>query len=166
MRWSGLRKKLESNFASALGSRVSIHSTRYGNCTCGRAWITLDKVTIANFCTRAFFVCEYFDQHTPPSKDEHARRDKNYKNQLVDYGEISRQGIYEAAWSFVHDTAFDDALKSNCPFTQSLAVLDKRLGKRRMQKMAELVTHPLPKKLLEIRMKAEGMKIGENCLSD
>jgi len=55
MKWSKLKSEIEKKICDDLKNRVSINSTRYGNCTCGHAWITLDKEVIVNFCTMAFW---------------------------------------------------------------------------------------------------------------
>ncbi len=150
MRWSKLKQRIESNFADALQSRVALHSTAYGNCSCGHAWLTLDGEMIANFCTRASGNLMWWKEEGPlPLTDEQI---KKYKRQPVDYGEISRQHVYQSCWEFIHDLSIDEALSDDDPMIQSLAVLDKRIGKRRLQKICNIDLHPLARKLLEVRM--------------
>lgn len=148
MRWSKLKKLIEDNFSDEMKGRITINSTRYGACTCGHAWISLDKEIIANFCTRA-----YYNRYTygDKNKDKGLTEDqiKRYKDQFVEYGEKGRQDIYELCWSYVHDLNFNDALKSDDPLIQCLVVLDKRLGKRRIDTLKNL--HPLANHLLAVR---------------
>lgn len=80
---------------------------------------------------------------------------KRYAGQFVEYGEMSRQDVYEACWEFVHHMSFDDAMRSDDPLIQSLMVLDKRLGKRRIDHVDATKLHPLANKLLEVRKSAE-----------
>jgi hypothetical protein len=154
MRWSKLKQLVENNFADAVKPHLSIHSTAYGACTCGHAWITFDKEIIANFCTRAYYNrYQYGDKTT--DNGINAEQAKNYSSQFVEYGEMSRQDCYESCWSFVHDLSFDKAMKSDNPLIQSLMVVDKRLGKRRIDNIDSSKLHPLANKLLEIRKNAE-----------
>ena len=148
MRWSKLKKMVEDNFVPALKPRIAIHSAAYGACSCGHAWLTLDGEVIANFCTRAYYNRQ-IDRGISP------KQAKRYEDQFVEYGEKSRQDVYEACWLFVHDLSFDDAIKSEDPLIQSLMVLDKRLGKRRLAALDTEKLHPLAHKLLEIRQGIE-----------
>ncbi|MBK6895078.1 MAG: hypothetical protein IPH06_00610 [Alphaproteobacteria bacterium] len=157
MRWTKLKQKVEQNFAESIASRVAIHSAAYGACTCGHAWITVDGEVIANFCTMAFYNRYKYgdkdsDQGVSPTKA------KKYKTQFVEYGEISRQDVYESCWAFVHELDFDQALKSDDPLIQSLAVLDRRLGKRRYSQIESKTLHPLARKLFEVRLECERFK--------
>jgi hypothetical protein len=153
MRWSKLKKLVENNFADSVKPRLAIHSAAYGACGCGHAWITLDGSVMANFCTRAFY-------NRGMSKDSGVTEEekKRYAGQFVEYGEMSRQDVYKACWEFVHDMNFDDAMQSDDPLIQSLMVLDKRLGKRRIDNVDVTKLHPLPNKLLEIRKSAEARR--------
>lgn len=154
MQWSKLKQLIENNFAESLSTRISVHSARYGASTMGHAWLTLDGAVIANFCTNAHFNrFKYGDK----SKDrgvtgeEHQR----YSRQFVEYGEISQDDVYKTFWTYVHDMSFDDSVRSKDPLVQSLVVLDKRLGKRRLITLAGDDLHPLAAKLLEVRKKSE-----------
>jgi hypothetical protein len=154
MRWSKLKKLIENNFAESIKSKVAIHSTAYGACTCGHAWLTLDGEVIANFCTRAFhnrFL--YGDKNNDEGLSD--EKIKRYENQYVEYGEISRQDVYESFWAYVHELSFDDALDSEDPLIQTLAVIDHRLGKRRYDKVKKKDLHPLARKLFDTRVSFE-----------
>ena len=55
-------------------------------------------------------------------------------------------------------------LKSNSPFINALSVLDRRVGKRRLQKIADRGSSVAPKwawPFYEARFEAEGMKFWE-----
>lgn len=156
MQWSKLRSLVESRFAEALGKRVSIHSTAYGNCSCGHAWIILDGKVIANFCTRAHYL-KLADERV--GKPIPVSSSKKYASQFVEYGELSRQDAYQGCWRFVHDLSIEQALSDSDPLVLSLAILDQRLAKRRMQALALENLHSLPRHLLEIRAAAEGITL-------
>lgn len=148
MRWSKLRKLVESRFAESLAGRLAIHSAAYGNCTCGHCWITLDKEVIANFCTRA-----YFNRKLQGVSGENSM----YQRQLVVYGEKSRQDAYRSLFDFVHSLSIADALESDDVLIQSLAVVDSRVGRRKLESLDAGGYHPLARALLEERRIAEGL---------
>ena len=154
MRWSKLKQRVERNFADCIGRRIAIHSTAYGACTCGHAWLTLDGVVIANFCTRA---------HTNRFRYGLKENDlgvsdaqaKKYADQYVEYGEMSRQDVYEACWAYIHELSFDEALKSEDPLIQTLA----GLGRRRFPQVEKSDLHPLARKLFEVRLANERITV-------
>ena len=156
MKWSKLKCLVEDRFSPALAGRVSIYSTRYGNCTCGRAWITVDGEEIANFCTRARANREFeetlIDRGSPPDPCD---REPDVP---LGYGELSRQDAYAACWSFVHDLSIEQALADSDLLVQALAVLDSRLGKRRLSDLDATNMHPLARKMLLVRLEAEGLR--------
>lgn len=77
----------------------------------------------------------------------------------MEYGELSRQDVYEACWSYVHNLTIDESISSEDPLIQSLAMLDKRLGKRRLKSIDQAKLHPLAKKLLTVRLESEGVRV-------
>lgn len=155
MKWSKLKQLVEQRVTSALQNRFAINSTAYGACTCGHLWITIDKEVVANFCTRAFW-------NSNPSFSHEKKKyvvgsipagvGHKYDKQLVDYGELSRQDAYESCWEFVHKLSIEEALNSEDPLIQTLAVIDSRVGKRRLDKIDPETIHPLARKLLLMRM--------------
>jgi hypothetical protein len=147
MRWSKLRSLVKDGFADSIRSRVDIHSTRYGACQCGHAWITLDGEVVANFCTLAHHLAAHgWKTGTVP------------RHQFAEFGELSRQDAYHACWEFVHGLTIEAALADSDPLVQTLAVLDKRLGKRRLAQLDSDRFHPLAAVLLGVRREAEGLQ--------
>jgi len=167
MRWSKLKTLVEARFASSLQKRVSINSTAYGNCSCGHAWISLDKEIIANFCTRAFYNRALQDWGKMRYENkrwigdvpvpDYVSEQQSKKYGEMEYGELSRQDAYKSCWEFVHDLSLEEALVSDDPLIQALAVLDKRLGKRRLSILSDEKFHPLSKRVLEIRKTEDGV---------
>jgi len=164
MKWTKLKQLVEQRIAPSIRSRFAINSAAYGACSCGHAWITLDKKVVANFCTRAFW-------NIPRKFDDSARKwvskDPELSNSisspddkdLTNYGELSRQDAYQACWEFVHNLSIDDALSSEDPLVQSLAVIDTRVGKRKLKNIDVDKLHPLAAKLFTERCLAEGLVI-------
>ena len=150
MRWTKLKHLVEANFAPTLSRRLAINSTAYGNCSCGHAWLTLDGEVAANFCTRAYWNKEM--------GREPERTNPMYAHQLASYGEMSRQDAYKACWAFVHELPIDQSLRDDDPLIQTLAVVDKRLGKRRLQNIDPTSLPPLARRLFEERFASENVR--------
>ncbi|WNC68016.1 hypothetical protein RI845_16010 [Thalassotalea nanhaiensis] len=163
MKWTKLKHLVEQRIAPSIRSRFAINSAAYGACSCGHAWITLDKKVVANFCTRAFWnIPRKFDDSTKKwvSKDQELTNgiSSNNDNDLTNYGELSRQDAYQACWEFVHDLSIEEALSSEDPLVQSLAVIDSRVGKRTLKTIDVDTLHPLAGKLFTERCRAEHLK--------
>jgi len=148
MRWSKLRKLVKDRFAPSLANRLDIHSAAYGNCSCGHCWITLDGEIVANFCTRAYFNKLVYDQPGNNPKTH---------NLLVAYGEKSRQDAYHSMFDFVHSMSLEQALVSDDHLVQCLAILDARLGKRKLRSLELESFKPLARTLLQLRRELEGI---------
>lgn len=144
MRWSKLRSLILERFAEPLQGRLDIHSTRYGNCSCGHAWLTLDGEVIANFCTRAHWIAHGHESGTPAGNPM-------YRHQLTVFGERSRQQVYEVLWDFVHTIPIENALASDDMLMQALAIVDARVGKRPLAQLHPEGLHPLCAYLLLVR---------------
>jgi len=165
MRWSKLKYLVEEQFADSIKVRVSINSTAYGNCSCGHAWITLDKEIVANFCTMAFwnrangYLYRKDNRWVSDSPiPEHILEVQKKSYGEMEYGELSRQDAYQSCWEFVHELTIDKSIASDDPLIQSLAMLDKRLGKRKLKALDDSNLHPLAKKLYSVRLESEGMR--------
>ena len=88
---------------------------------------------------------------------EYVSEKQSKKYGEMEYGELSRQDAYQACWEFVHELSIEEALESDDPLIQTLAVLDKRLGKRRLKSLKDEGFHPLSKRVLEVRKLNEGI---------
>jgi hypothetical protein len=151
MRWSKVRSLVEGRWPKAVKARLSIQSTAYGNCSCGRAWFTLDGLEIANFCTRAV-------GNLRAGREPSAGSLERFASMPVGYGELSRQDAYQACWAYLHDLPLQAALTDPDPLVQSLAVLDARLGRRRLATLDAELLHPLARRLLEVRLESEAIE--------
>ena len=151
MKWSKLKQMVEERFADSVKGRVEIFSTRYTkpNSRDGRGWITIDKIQLVNFATPKSW--QNFDAYyhegtmtncvTHPAIENEDRTEGN----LIEDGEFSRFDLHECCWEFL-DLTIEEALSHKSPLINSLAVLDKRLGKRRLVLLEKEKLHPLTKK--------------------
>jgi hypothetical protein len=160
MKWSRLKSLAEERFAAEVKHRVALHSTAYGQCTCGRFWITVDGRELANLCTRAYWNRR---RYGPDMASEQSLG--KFAEMPVEYGEFSRQQAYQAVWQFVHDLSIDKALVSDNPLHQALAVLDARVGRRRLEQLEAQDLHPLVHALLEVRLGRAPIPGNENASS-
>jgi hypothetical protein len=157
MRWSKLKKLVEDTFAENVKGRVHIYSTHY-QCSCGRGWITVDGkelVDLSTMLSGLIYRCQYHeatntDCATHPAVPDNERKPDN----LVEPGEFSRFDLHEACWDYIHSSV-NDSLSSHNPLIVSLAVLNAKVGKGRLERTASRRLHPLTRALLEIRLAAE-----------
>jgi hypothetical protein len=145
MRWTQLKKRIEDSFADAVRGRVELWSTRYRHAHDGarEVWITIDGVRVSSMA------CWSYDQYvgTIARQLRVERNCTNWRDEEQSPG--YRQAFQEAEDAArdneildpcsVHESLFEylnlshtKALKSSSPIVRSLAVLDRRFGKRRL----------------------------------
>lgn len=157
MKWSKVKKLVEESFAESIKGRVQIYSTHY-QCSCGRGWITIDGkelVDLSTMLSGMIYRCVYHETTNVPYKKHPKVLDADrIPNKLVEDGEFSRFDLHHACWDYLHQSV-RDSLDSENPLIQSLAVLNAKVGKGRLKKIAEQNLHPLTLALLQFRLKAE-----------
>ncbi len=171
VKWSQLKLRIESFFADSVRKRVSINSTTYHKWNdsrdAGRVWITIDGTEVLNLCFNyAIFYPEMGDKLV-------RQLDRlGIPSQPGDGSEVDRREKLILSRGEVHDVLFnylsmpvDDILNSNQPFIRGLAMLDRRVGKRRLSQSRDTETHPWPRMLSEFRLKAEeeSASAGSDC---
>ena len=160
MKWSKLKKETEARFAESVRGRVHVYSTRY-KCSCGHGWITVDGKQVVDFSTlaagnryRAFY---HETTETECAKHPAVADGERTAGRLAEYGEFSRFDLHEACWAFIHSN-IRESLESANPLIQSLAVLDGRVGRQRLIRVAATSPHPLVTALLRFRLEAEQVR--------
>ncbi len=155
MKWSKLKQTVEEKFSDRIGKRVKIYTTRYtsGSYFMVRGWITIDGEEIANFSTPDNYA--KFNWNTP-ELDKRIPEDERNNGNAVEKGEFSRHDLMDACWSYIN-LSIDDALMSDNPIINAFAMLDKRLGKRRLKTIDSTSLHPLAARTLELRLQCESM---------
>jgi hypothetical protein len=162
LKWSKLKKEIENRFAESLKGRIYLYSTRYTSAsyTMSRGWITFDGKEVVNFSTPDS-VNEYGRYYNEVTKSNCASHPsvKDFERtpgKVIEKGEFSRYDFHEACWTFLN-LSIEDALKNENPIISSLAILDHRLGKRRLKEIDQEGLHPLIKRMLQIRLYTEGI---------
>jgi hypothetical protein len=176
MRWSKTKLLLESLLCENLIKRLKIHSTRY-NASIGepqRIWITLDKTVIFNASSQYFL-----NKHDKFWEDVKYKTDKPFPECLYEcYPEfmgkfsdgdysmlvLEQRNIFNVdrvykAFVLFPNLSIDEAVCCNNVIIQALALIDKRLGKRKLRNLRFTPdTHPIIKKFYTIRCDAEGIR--------
>lgn len=156
MRWSKLKQMIESRMADSLGRRVELHATTYTKADDaeGRGWITIDKVEVANFCDYTQRVRLYDALGQGYSAAEY----NEMQDRLWSDGILSRRDYY-ASLNELLSMSVEAALRSDNILIRALAMTDRRLGKRRLQKLQiDGGDHPLVHMLYALRCEVEGIK--------
>ena len=173
MQWSKLKKTVEALFAPSVAGRVELRFTNYRHVHDGegRGWITVDKTEIHQFSTLEYYV----ESYKLASAIREINESSNFRDpeQRPGYLEASdqaddillAQGI-ASQWWYVRSLqdylqlSIDDALASENFLHRALAVLDRRLGKRRLKLLRLPSTeHGLVRRLLQVRLEAEGLTV-------
>jgi|694.fasta_scaffold125947_4 hypothetical protein len=159
MQWSKLKKLTESRFASSVQGKVHLFTTHYGACRCGRAWITYNGEQIANFETLANLWKIHVDK-AETNAHGHVCIDESLRapGELLSPGEMNRWDLHEACWDLLNNISIAEALRSDNPVILGLAFMDSRSGKRRLSLVDSRNLHPLPRRLLEIRILEDRME--------
>lgn len=119
-----------------------------------RGWMTINGEEIANFSTPDNYA--KYSWNTPDI-DKRIPAEERNENNAVEKGEFSRHDFFDACNDFLN-LSINDALIHPNPIVNAFAVLDTRFGKRRMLSFNKDNVHPLITKLLDFRMKEEGLK--------
>lgn len=161
MTWSGIRKKLEEDLlAESLRGHIRYFATAYNrdHDREGSAAILLDGREIIrgcfwnNYAARAEFPQD--DKLEKRLSEEFAFMDDT----ALRLGVFDQRCFYEAFGIF-DSQSIDKSLESENELVRIFAVLDRRVGKRRLERMKNnAVNEPeVFRKFLNIRLKAEEM---------
>lgn len=166
MRWSKLKSLVEERFAGSLRSRVALHQARYRYPAreMGRVWIAVDGRELVSYATgdswkaTAAVADDLMNAHQ-------AWGSPAAYNQACDEAAavVRRAGVYSdndaSSELFEYlSLSVEEALHSPSPLHRALAVLDARVGKRRLRVLAAaLDEHPLVRELLALRCEADGI---------
>lgn len=161
--WSGIRKKLESEYlAKSLQGHIQHYATTYSRSHDheGRAAIRYDGKEIIKGC--------YWYNWTKAGqfpKDEKYERRMREENAFMDdtalkLGVFDQRSFYAAFQEF-DQQSIEKSLKSENLIVRIFAVLDRRVGKRRLLMMKDTIEQEPNtfKEFYAIRARAEGIKL-------
>ncbi|MBN2777376.1 MAG: hypothetical protein JXR36_07025 [Bacteroidales bacterium] len=163
MQWSQLKKRIEENLADSVRGKVEFFTTAYRkpNSSTGRGWITVDGDEIVNFSTMdsGTVYGRIYNETTPENKNRYATHEKidpsdRTEGQLIEKGEFSRFDLHICMFESLNMTV-KEMLEHDSPIVQSLGILDRRTGKRTLEKLRTQTWDKLPQLFLEYRLKNE-----------
>lgn len=174
MQWSKLKQMVKARLAPSVAKRVDFHCARYRHAADGdgRCWITVDGKEVADFCqfraSIAYFrlaaqlreVAGAVNYRDPAQGDAY----REAGQQAVEI--VHRQGVYNQfefyqALERYLSLSLEDALASPVLPIRALAVLDRRLGKRRLRTLRlSDGEHALVRALFALRCEAEQIECG------
>ena len=159
--WSGIRKKLETEYlAPSLRGHIQYYATSYSRSPDheGRAAIRYDGKEIIKGCyynnwikSDLFTIVEKYEKRM---KKEFAFMDDT----ALRLGIFDQRCFYDAFAEF-DQQSIEMSLKSENLIVRIFAVLDRRVGKRRLALMKETIAEEPDtfREFYAIRMKAEGL---------
>lgn len=159
--WSGIRKKLETEYlAQSLRGHIQYYVTSYSRSPDhhGRAAIRYDGQEIIRGCYwNNWMKADLFPQDE--KYDKRMSTEMAYMDDTaLKLGIFDEYCFYEAFNEF-DNQSIEESLKSDDLLVRIFAVLDRRIGKRRLELMKETITDE-PETFREfyaIRVKAEGL---------
>jgi len=160
MKWSKHKKRVECLFAPSVIGRLELRSTSYRGTHDeeGRGYITFDKKEIWSMCTLKFYSTEY-DKINEIVERENIT---HYEAQLLAHKELESEGkynqykYYESLDEYCNNS-IEKSLVSDNLLVRCLAMLDKRLGKRRLQNIDLRNESSKVVEFYKIRCECEGM---------
>ena len=169
--WSGIRNKLENDYlCPALRGHIQYFATSYSKSADheGRAAIRMDGVEVlrSNYYTYFENVWTKF-HHLRSTTLKDCDSAKEAINQAhafaLEQGTFDQKVFYEAFGIF-DNQSIEKSLVSGNPLVRIFALLDRRLGKRRLLALEESMERELPwvRAFYVIRMQAEGLMEANN----
>lgn len=133
--WQYLNKQLTERLCDELRGRITYFLTRYHEVhnSYGRAAVRLDGKELAVFTWNNGYLLEYAELgENNASKEEYQK----LKREFAEKGILSEWDFLRAATDFLQ-MPIADALNSENYLIKILAVMDRRVGKRTLQKLAK-----------------------------
>ena len=130
MQWSKLKSRVKDFISPELKDRIDFHLTSYRKSHDGadKVWITIDGERV--------FSCKYYSYEKGEArlvwgdglnlKEAKAVLNQNEIHPPVEFGEAVRAYL---------DMPVNEALQSSNPFIKAFALIDRRTGKRTIQKL-------------------------------
>ena len=155
MKWSQLKHRAEALIAKSLKSRVAYYSTRYrkDHDREGRGWITVDGIEVFDMSTlrawaeqhamtkQALGIDERWKWEQWPYHSNTGYWEYWYHKAEADRlarGVLARWDFNQALFDYLN-LSLEDALASPNVVIRALAMFDRRLGRRRFEKLTYLV---------------------------
>lgn len=163
--WSGIRNKLENNYlCPALRGHIQYFAASYreSHDQVGRAAIRLDGVEVlrSNYYD---YEQNYWNRYQSLRQEGAGEDDPKAPFRLAHEGALNNGGfdncIFYEAFHIFDNQSIEKSLVSENPLVRIFALLDRRLGKRRLLVLEESMERELDwvRVFYVIRMQAEGL---------
>ena len=162
--WSGIRKKLQEEYlAESLKERITYFSTSYSYAPdhIGRAAIRLDGKEVLKSDYIHLHQLQWESYKEISDNDEHSDISDIWAKSWI---EAIKKGGFDNQWFYNSFNEYDNqsiemSLQSENTLVRIFAVLDRRVGKRRLKELSELWSGDQEYVLffLKLRMQAEGL---------
>jgi hypothetical protein len=170
MQWSKLKSRIKALICPELHNRIDFHVTRYRepHGDAGEAWITVDGKKIFGASYHRFLNEEHEERSTdqPDNADTSGWRYFGDADAYVEIAHTLHEREIHDSYELVHalhsylDLSVQDALKSENPYIRALAIVDRRIGKRTLDKLNIAETdHSLVRSFYALRTQPRGTTI-------
>ena len=161
MRWSKLKKNVESFFSDKVKGKVELRSASYNRThdNDGRGYITVDGKEVWNMCTLNYYSKEY--EKTIEQLNVGAENIGDAQTKGI--AELDEEGVY-SQWGYYNylkdycSASIDSCLISDIPLIKSLAMLDSRVGKRKLKAMDVSNDHEMVVYFFKLRCELENIR--------
>lgn len=161
MRWSKLKQIIEGGFAPAAAGRVSVHVTRYHRAhdAEGRWAILIDGIEVGGIgCIIADREQSEFIDQFRKGPDGATWEAQERADALLCAKAHHTLPFFLATLFAYTSLSVEAALGSTDAVLRTLAILDRRTGKRRLMKLASTpLATDLERRCLEFRLQVEGL---------
>ena len=163
--WSGMRNKLENDYlCPALRGRIQYFATSYSKSADheGRAAIRMDDVEVLRSNYYAYEQ-HYWNRYQALRREGVGEVDPKAPFRLAHEGTLNDgcfdNGFFYEAFHKFDNQSIEKSLVSGNPLVRIFALLDRRLGKRRLLPLEESMEQELDwvRAFYVIRMQAEGL---------
>jgi hypothetical protein len=162
MRWSKIKKRVENFFSDSVQGRLELRSTCYRGTHDeeGRGYITFDKREIWSMCTLSFYSTEFYRMEEIASRKGVSPREvqRIAHEELASEGKFNQYTFYDSLDEYCNNS-IEQSLESDNLLIRCLAMLDSRLGKRRLKDLDLSEQSEKVIQFYKIRCECEGLPI-------
>ncbi len=129
MQWSKLKTRINDLICPDLKSRIDFHVTSYRESHDGadKVWITIDRERV--------FSCQYYPYEWAERQAYHDGLEGTQLKEVLREKEIHKPEDFGNAMRAYLDMPIENALTSADPLIRAFSIVDRRLGKRTLEKL-------------------------------
>lgn len=173
-KWSKAKKQLKGFICESLKDRIDFHIIIYRKAhdQLGRAVITVDKKEVLNMCTITSDIAlnrkEWDIRRNQNIEYDIYNKNQNYEISVQAHNLIKAEGVF-AQYDFFDSleeyfsSSIEKALNSTDMVIKILSLIDRRIGKRTLQKLSESIKNEsdIIKYFYQLRCDAEGVSFNQ-----